>query len=164
MNRKQQQVIEYLLEENRVLGEQLGRKRLSFSDEQKRRLAAKAKGITFGRLKEIARAASPQTLMRWYRALLAKKYDGTRNRGPGRPLTAPELTDLVVRLAKENRGWGYTRIQGALAHLGHEIGRTTLRQSERPATRIAPFGMANRSPHGRFVRGVNSSDAKRQTN
>jgi putative transposase len=56
------------------------------------------------------------------------KYDGSKNKGPGRPSTAAEVKDLVVGLAKANRGWGYTRIQGALAHLGHEIGRSTIRQ------------------------------------
>ena len=127
MNRKQHQVIEYLLEENRVLRELMGRKRLSFTEGQKRRLAAKARGISVGRLREIARVVSPQTLIKWYRDLIAGKYNGTRNRGPGRPLTGPDLTELVIRLAKETRGWGYTRIQGAMAHLGHEMGRSTIR-------------------------------------
>ena len=123
MNRKHQQAIEYLLEENRVLREQLGKKRLRFSQVQKRRLACKAKGISLGRLKAIAQVASPQTLLKWYRDLIARKYDGSPHRGPGRPSTAAELKEVVIRLAKENRGWGYTRIQGALAHLGQEIGR-----------------------------------------
>ena len=127
MNRKQAQLIEYILEENRVLRELMGRKRLRFSEAQKRRLAAKARGISLGRLKEIARVVSPQTLIKWYRDLIAGKYNGTRNRGPGRPLTGPDLTELVIRLAKENRGWGYTRIQGTMAHLGHEMGRSTIR-------------------------------------
>ena len=128
MNRKHQQVIEYLLEENRILREQLGKKRLSFSEVQKRRLAAKAKTIGLGRLKVIAQVASPQTLLKWFRDLIARKYDGSPNRGPGRPSTAAELKEVVLRLAKENRGWVYTRIQGTLAHLGHEIGRTTIRE------------------------------------
>ena len=127
MNRKQQQAIEYLLEENRVLREQIGKKRLSFSEAQKRRLAAKAKAIGLSRLNDLAQVAGPQTLLRWYRELIARKYDGSRKRARGRPLSSAELRDLVVRMAKENRGWGYTRIQGALAHLGHEIGRTTIR-------------------------------------
>jgi putative transposase len=110
MNRKQQQVIEYLLEENRVRRELMGRQRLKISEAQKRRLAAKARGIRLGRLKEIARVVSPQTLIKWYRNLISGKYDGTRNRGPGRPLTGPDLEGLVIRLAKENRGWSYTRI------------------------------------------------------
>ena len=128
MNRKQQQVIEYLVEENRVLRQQLGKKRLSFSEAQKKRLALKAKALGLKHLKKIASAASPQALMNWYRTLIRGKYDGTKHKGPGRPSTAAEVKELVIGLAKENRGWGYTRIQGALAHLGHEIGRTTIRQ------------------------------------
>ena len=128
MNRKQQQLIDYLLEENHVLREQLGKQRLRFSDAQKKRLALKAKSVGLRRLKEIASAATPQALMNWYRTLIRGKYDGSKNKGPGRPSTAAEVKELVVGLAKENRGWGYSRIQGALAHLGHEIGRSTIRQ------------------------------------
>jgi putative transposase len=128
MNRKQQQLIDYLLEENRVLRQQLGKQRLSLSEAQKKRLARKAKAVGLRRLKEIASAATPQALMNWYRTLIRGKYDGSRHKGPGRPSTAAEVKELVMCLAKENRGWGYTRIQGALAHLGHEIGRSTIRQ------------------------------------
>jgi putative transposase len=128
LNRRQQQVIDYLLEENRVLREQLGKQRLSFSEAQKKRLALKAKAVGLRRLKEIASAATPQALMNWYRTLIRGKYDGSKNQGPGRPSTPGEVKELVIGLAKENRGWGYTRIQGALAHLGHEIGRSTIRQ------------------------------------
>ena len=128
MSRKQQQVIDYLLEENRVLREQIGKKRLSFTDGQRRRLAAKAKIIGRKRLQEIARAATPQALLKWYRELIAGKYDGSQKRGPGRPKTGEELRALVIRLAKENLGWGYKRIQGMLAHIGHEIGKTTIRE------------------------------------
>ena len=128
MNRRQQQVIEYLLEENRVLREQIGKKRLSCSAAQKRRLAVKARGLGWGGLRAIAQVASPATLLRWYRELIVRKYDGSAHRGPGRPMTPGAIRQLVIRLAQENRGWGYTRIQGALAHLGHEVGRTTIRE------------------------------------
>ena len=87
MNRKQQQVIEYLLEENRVLREQIGKKRLSLTDRQRRRLAGKAKVVGSKGLKEFARVATPQALLRWYRNLIAGKYDGSQKRGPGRPRT-----------------------------------------------------------------------------
>jgi putative transposase len=73
MNRKQHQVIEYLTEENRVLREQIGRRRLSFSEAPKRRPATKAKTIGLNRLKDIAQVASPQTLLGWYRDLIARK-------------------------------------------------------------------------------------------
>jgi putative transposase len=127
MNRQQQHVIEYLQEEIRVLKEQRGHGRPRFTDDQRARLARKAKLIHYGRLKEIVGLVTPQTLLTWHRKLIAKKYDssGVRRR-VGRPPTAEELRDLVVRMAEENRGWGYTRIRGALANLGHEIGRGTI--------------------------------------
>ena len=128
LNRKQQRVIDYLVEENRVLREQIGKKRLTFTDGQRRRLAVKAKAVGLSRLKDIARAATPQALLKWYRNLIAGKYDGSQKRGPGRPKTGEELRELVIRLAKENLGCGYKRLQGMLAHLGHEIGKTTIRE------------------------------------
>ena len=104
MNRKQQQLIDYLLEENRVLREQLGKQRLRFSDAQKKRLALKAKALGWRRLKEIASAATPQTLMNWYRTLIRGKYDGSKSKGPGRPSTAAEVKDLVLDWPKPIAG------------------------------------------------------------
>ena len=103
MNRRQQQLIDYLLEENRVLSEQLGKQRLRFSDAQKKRLALKAKSLGLRRLKEIVSAATPQALMNWYRTLIRGKYDGSKNKGPGRPSTAAEVKELAMGLAKANR-------------------------------------------------------------
>jgi transposase InsO family protein len=128
INRSPQDVIEYLQEENRVLREQLGGKRLLFGDEQRRRLAAKAKKIGRKRLFEIDTLVTPDTLFRWYRNLIAKKYDGSRTRKPGRPKTAAEIEQLVLRMARGNPTWGYTRIRGALYNLGHEIGRNTIKR------------------------------------
>ena len=127
-NRYQCDVIEYLEEENRILREQLGRKRLLFSDRQRRRLAAKAKPIGRKGLFKIRTLVTPDTLLRWYRTLIAKKYDGTITRSPGRPKTAAELEQLIVRIARENSSWGYTRLQGALYNLGHDIGRNTVKR------------------------------------
>jgi transposase InsO family protein len=62
----------------------------------------------------------------WHRRLIAEKYDGSKRRGPGRPRTKDEIQQLVVRMATENRDWGYRRIQGALANLGHDIARGTI--------------------------------------
>src|SRR5215472_14328166 len=126
MNHWQLQVIEYLREENRVLREQLGERRLRLNDEQRRRLATRAKGVSRKLLAEVATLVTPETLLAWHRRLIAQKYDGTGKRGPGRPRTAGELEALVVRMAKENRDWGYRRIQGALSNLGHEIARSTI--------------------------------------
>ncbi|MFT4546854.1 MAG: putative transposase [Verrucomicrobiales bacterium] len=124
LNCQQQHVIEYLQEEIRVLKEQQGSGRPRFTDEQRRRLAGKAKLIRYGRLKAIVGLVTPQTLLAWHRKLIAKKYDSSGvRRKIGRLSTAVELRDLVIRMAEENRGWGYTRIRGALANLGHDIGR-----------------------------------------
>ena len=90
-NRSQQDVIEYLQEENRVLREQLGGKRSLFTDGQRRRLAAKAKAIGRKGLFEIGTLVTPDTLLRWYRRLIAKKYDGSKSRTVGRPKTAVEI-------------------------------------------------------------------------
>ena len=97
MNRQQQHVIEYLQEEVRVLKEQRGDGRPKFTDEQRRRLAGKAKLIRYGLLKEIVGLVTPQTLLAWHRKLIAKKYDssGVRRR-VGRPPTKAELRDLVI--------------------------------------------------------------------
>ncbi len=85
MNQRQQQAIDYLREENRVLREQLGERRLRFSDDQRRRLAAKAQGLGRKLLAEIVTVVTPQTLLAWHRKLIAQKYDGSTQRGPGRP-------------------------------------------------------------------------------
>ena len=125
INRNQQYAIEYLQEEVRVLKEQLGKKP-RFNDEQRRRLAAKAKKLGGQCLREIATLATPRTLLDWHQRLIARKYDSSAKRSPGRPPTPAEVRDLILRMAAENRTWGYTRIQGALQNLGHEIGRGTI--------------------------------------
>src|SRR3989441_382339 len=126
VNRRQLSVIEYLLEENRVLREQLEGRRLRLTDDQRRRLAVKGKVLGRRVLGEVAGIVTPDTILRWYRRLVARKYDGSRRRGPGRPRTKNDLAGLVLRMAKENPRWGYTRIRGAMKGLGHEIGRSTV--------------------------------------
>src|SRR6187397_2802768 len=91
MNQRQLQMIEYLREENRVLREQLGERRLRLTDDQRRRLAAKAKGLGRKLLAEIATIVTPETLLAWHRQLIAHKYDGSGQRGPGRPRTFGEI-------------------------------------------------------------------------
>jgi hypothetical protein len=71
-------------------------------------------------------AMSPDNLLAWHRHLIARKYDGHQRRGPGRPPATAAIRQLVVRMATENFDWGYTRIQGALANLGHDVGRGTI--------------------------------------
>ena len=128
VNRHQRQVIDYLMEENRVLREQLGGRRLRLNDDQRRRLAVKGKLLGRKILGEVAGIVTPDTILRWYRQLVAKKYDGSKKRGPGRPRTGREIADLVVGMATENPGWGYTRLRDALRHLGHEIARNTVKR------------------------------------
>jgi putative transposase len=128
MNQRQLQTIDYLREENRVLREQLGGRRLRLNDDQRRRLAARAKGLGRKLLAEVATIVTPETLLAWHRKLIARKYDGSDKRGPGRPGISGEIEALVVRTAKENRDWGYRRIQGALSNLGHKLARSTIAQ------------------------------------
>jgi putative transposase len=128
LQRHQQQVITYLHEENRVLKAQLGGRRLRLTDTERRRLAALAYPLGRTRLKEIATLVTPDTLMRWYHQLIAQKFDGSKHRRPcGRPRVAEEVEQLVLRMAEENSTWGYRRIQGALANLGHPIDKLTVR-------------------------------------
>src|SRR5262245_45639346 len=126
INQQQRDVIDYLQAENRMLREQLSSRRLRFSDDQRIRLAAKAKLPRRRVLQEIGTIVSPDTLPAWHRHLIARKSDGHHQRGPGRPPPAAAIRQLVVRMATENRDWGYTRIQGALANAGHDVGRGTI--------------------------------------
>ena len=77
-------------------------------------------------MREFATIVTPDTLLAWHRSLIAKHYDGSTRRGPGRPPVMSEIRTLIVRMATENRGWGYTRIQGALANLHHEVSCSTI--------------------------------------
>src|SRR6266545_7834476 len=102
INRHQQQVIAYLQEENRVLKVQHGGRRLRLTDTERRRLAALAYPLGRKRLKEVATLATPDTLMRWYKRLIAQKFDGsTQRRQLGRPRVSEEIEQLVVRIAEE---------------------------------------------------------------
>jgi putative transposase len=128
IQRHQQQVITYLREENRVLKAHLGGRRLHLTDTERRRLAALAHPLGRARLKEMATIATPDTLMRWYQRLIAQKFDGSQHRRQlGRPCVPEDVEQLVVRMAEENLSWGYRRIQGALANLGHRIDKITVR-------------------------------------
>ena len=104
MNQHQLQIIDYLREENRVLREQLGGRRVRFNDNQRRRLAAQAKGLDRRMLAEVATIVTPETLLAWHRKLIAQKYDGSSKRGPGRPRTAGEIEALVLRMADDRIG------------------------------------------------------------
>ena len=128
LQRHQQQVIMYLLEENRVLKAHLGGRRLRFTDTERRRLAALAHPLGRKRLKELATLATPETLLRWYKRLIADKFDGSKKRKAlGRPRVSEAVEQIVIRMAQENPTWGYRRIQGTLANLGHSIDKITVR-------------------------------------
>jgi hypothetical protein len=128
LQRHQQHVITYLLEENRILKAQLGGRRLRLTDTERRRLAALAHPLGRKRLKELATIATPDTLLRWYKRLIAQKFDGSERRTQlGRPPVAEEVEQLTIQMAEENPSWGYRRIQGALANLGHQIDKLTVR-------------------------------------
>ena len=128
VNRRQQAVIAYLIAENRVLREQLGDRRLRLTDHQRRRLAVRGKVLGRRKLEEVACIVTPDTILRWYRRLVARRYDGTPGRRPGRPRKRGELAELVLLMAKENPSWGYTRIRDGLYLLGHDIGRSTVKR------------------------------------
>jgi hypothetical protein len=105
VNRRQVAMIDYLKEENLVLRQQLGGGKLRFTDDQRRRLAVKGRVLGRRVLDELAGLVTPDTILRWYRELIAAKYDGTARRGAGRPGTASSLRELVVRFANENPTW-----------------------------------------------------------
>jgi hypothetical protein len=86
----------------------------------------RAKGLGSKLLREVDTIVTPETLLGWHRQLIVQKYDDSGKRGCGRPRKSEEIEDLVVRLAKENRSWGYRRFQVALSNLGHEVGRGTI--------------------------------------
>ena len=111
INRHQQAVIEYLQAENQSLREQVGNKRIRWTDAQRRRLAEKAKAIGRSTLAALGTVVTPDTLLLWYRNLVAAKYDGSKKRGLGRPRTKTEIGTLFIRMARENPSWGYTRIR-----------------------------------------------------
>ena len=126
--RQQQLAIEYLRTENEVLKEKLGKKRILLNDDQRRRLAVKGKVLGRKALQEIATIVTPDTILRWHRQLIAANWDYSdrRKKPPGRPAVSPEVQQLVLRMVKENPTWGYDRIQGAVANLGHKISDTTV--------------------------------------
>ena len=126
LDRREREAITYLIEENRLLRRQLGTRRLRLTDDDRRRLAARAYRVGRAALREIATIATPDTLLRWHRQLIARKW--TYGRRTGRRGVLLEIQRLVVRMAEENPTWGYTRIQGALKNVGHRVGRSTIRR------------------------------------
>ena len=126
INRHQQDMIEYLKTENAILKEKLGKKRIILNDQQRRTLAVLAKKISRNALSEICNVFSPETILKWHRELIAKKYDGSKCRKYGRPQISDELRKLIIKLARQNRSWGYPRIEGQLKYLGFKVSHSTI--------------------------------------
>ncbi len=127
INRHQQDAIEYLLTENQVLREKLGKRRILLNDDQRRRLAVKGNVLGRKSLDKLAGIVRPDTLLRWHRELIARKWDRSDQRqSVGRPRIRQQIVDLTLRLARENPTWGYDRIQGTLANVGFYICDTTV--------------------------------------
>ena len=125
MNRGQGEILDYLVEENRVLKEQLKGRALRLTDDQRRRLAAKGKRIGRRLLMQVATIVTPDTILRWHHRLIAAKWTYPTKR-VGRRGVMKAIRALIVRFATENSNWGYKRIQGALRNLGHGVAPSTI--------------------------------------
>ena len=117
---------EYLAAENRILRAHLPA-RLRLADPERSTLAEIGKRLGRKALAHVACVAKPDTILAWYRRLIAQKFDGSKHRRyPGRPRIEPKLETLIVQMARENSGWGYDRIVGALANLGYTVSDQTV--------------------------------------
>jgi putative transposase len=125
LERREREALAYLIEENRLLRRQLGGRRLRLTDDDRRRLAVRAYRLGCRALRGFATIVTPDTLLRWHRQLVARKWTYATPRSNRRGVLA-EIQCLVVRMANENATWGYTRIQGALKNVGHRVGRSTI--------------------------------------
>ena len=126
LNRQQQEVIDYLQAENRLLKAKLGDKKIHCTDAERRGLAIRAKVVGRKLLGQLETLVTPDTLLRWHREIVAQKWNFAHRRGPGRPRTQDEIALLILRMAQENPSWGYTRIVGALSNVGFKVGRGTI--------------------------------------
>ena len=125
MQRGQQRLIDYLIEENRILNAKLGKRRIRFTDAERARLARAGKALGRKLLTQYANIATPDTILRWHRNLVAAKWTFQRKR-LGRPRIMAEIEQLIVRMARDNPTRGYDRIQGALAKLDHRVAPSTI--------------------------------------
>jgi transposase InsO family protein len=124
LDQRPQAAVAYLVEENRILRGHV-RGRLRLTDEERRRLAGHGHRLGRRRLGAVATIVTPDTILRWHRQLIARKWTYAKRRG-GRPGVLAEIRRLVVRMAEENPTWGYTRIVGALKNVGHRVSRSTI--------------------------------------
>jgi putative transposase len=127
MNRQQQDAISYLKVENQILREKLGQKRIILNESQRRRLATAAMKLGKDLLRQCGTLFSPDTLLRWNRWFIARKYDGSGNRSP-KPKKANSVRKLVLEMAEANPSWGYGHIHGELKGLGYDVSWQTVRR------------------------------------
>jgi putative transposase len=117
---------EYLIAENKILRLHLPA-RVRLTDPQRATLAAIGKRLGRQALAHVASVAKPETILAWYRKVIAQKFDGSKHRAyPGRPTVSREITELIMRMTRENSDWGYDRIAGALKNLGHIVSDQTV--------------------------------------
>ena len=169
VQRQQQEVIHYLIAENRVLKERIGKKRILLNDDQRRRLAVKGKLLGRKRLQEIGTLFTPDTILRWHRTLVARRWDysNRRKNQVGRPRVRQVIVELILRFAKDNPTWGYDRIQGALANVGEDVtGTLRCRSGDTKAQRSCrsrAFGTPRwyRGPDSRLRTGTRPSLRRR---
>ena len=147
LNRHQDDVLAYLVEENRVLKEQMKGRRLQLTDDQRRRLAAQGKRIGRQALNRVATIVTPDTIMRWHRRLIAAKWT-YRTKRVGRPGLMKRIKSLIVRMATDNPSWGYCRIQGELKSVGHRVASTTVASACPRTTRTRDAEQCRGSSHG----------------
>ncbi len=127
VHREQQAIIAFYQVELDALMKAQGKKRILLTDAQRRLLAVKGKSLGRKALMELTTIVTPDTIMRWHRQLVAKKWDHSDQRkSVGRPRIRQVIVDLILRFAKENPTWGYDRIQGALANVGYHISDQTV--------------------------------------
>ena len=127
IHHRQQKMIEFQNDQIESLLKQMGRKRILLTDDQRRLLAVKGKALGRKALRELTTIVTPDTILRWHRKLVAKKWDHSAQRkSVGRPRIRQVIVDLILRFTAENPTWGYDRIQGALANVGYHISDSTV--------------------------------------
>jgi len=127
LNRDQQKIIEFYQTQVETLMKAQEKKRLLLTDDQRRVLAVKGKALGRKALRELTTIVTPDTILRWHRMLVAKKWDcSDKRKRVGRPRIRQVIVDLVLRFARENPTWGFDRIQGALANVGYRISDQTV--------------------------------------
>ena len=128
IDRELQLKIEYLIAENRILRDQIP-KRPRFTDAQRTTLATLGAKLGRNALEQVASIVTPETILRWHRRLVARKFDTSHQRKPttGRPPVDPAVVGQILILARDNPAWGYRKIAGALHGLDHALSHQTVK-------------------------------------